>query len=87
MFSLLLVINMNIQQVIDKNRRALMHRPNVVGVGIGKRRVNGRPTDEDAIVVMVSKKEEGTAGQIPQALEGIAVEIIEVGRIKAQGRR
>lgn len=65
----------------------LMAMPNVVGLGIGLRHVGGEPTGEVALVVLVSRKlpavqlEDG--GILPQAIEGVPVDVQEVGELTA----
>jgi hypothetical protein len=67
----------------------LMSKANVVGVGIGIRRKGGLRTDEMALVVMVerkvSKSQLATKDQIPAKIEGVPLDVQEVGWIKAQG--
>jgi hypothetical protein len=67
----------------------LMSKANVVGVGIGIRWKGGLRTDEMALVVMVerkvSKSQLVTKDQIPAKIEGVPLDVQEVGRIKAQG--
>jgi hypothetical protein len=59
----------------------------VVGVGIGKKVIAGKETDQLAIIVFVVKKlprsklEKGSV--IPEFLEGIPVDVQEVGVVKA----
>lgn len=65
----------------------LLSKPNVVGVAIGYRQTGGRTTDTLALVVMVTKKVlQNTLDpedQIPISLEGIPVDVLEVGEITA----
>lgn len=65
----------------------LLSKPNVVGVGVGMKQTGGDWTDEIGIIVMVSQKvpEAQLAPEdiLPTNLEGIAVDVQEVGRIKA----
>jgi hypothetical protein len=66
----------------------LMAKDNVVGVGVGFRYKDGIRTDEVGLVVMVSTKmpltqlEPGTL--IPQSIDGVPVDVQEVGQIRAQ---
>ena len=61
----------------------LMSLPQVVGLGIGYRRRDGRKTDELCLVVMVRRKlarSELTAGELaPRELEGAPVDVVETG--------
>ncbi len=67
----------------------LMAKANVVGVGVGLRHVGGRPTDEICVVVMVRKKvprrQLDPADVIPGQIDGVPVDIQEVGDLRAQG--
>ena len=66
----------------------LMARANVVGVGIGLRQKHGVPSNETALVVMVTRKVPRSQLKpedvIPAELEGIPVDVQEVGEIRAQ---
>jgi hypothetical protein len=65
----------------------LLAKPNVVGVAIGFRQIGGQITDTLSLVVMVTHKlPQGTLDpedQIPLTLEGIPVDVQEVGEITA----
>ncbi len=67
--------------------KKLMKLANVVGVGVGLRSKDNQFTDEVALVVNVSNKKPLTdlAPQdvIPDEIEGIPVDVQEVGQIKA----
>jgi hypothetical protein len=65
--------------------------PNVVGAGVGVKYVNSRPTDEPAIVIFVEKKypkdyvrKQSDLDLIPQKVDGVTTDIIEVGKIEPQ---
>ncbi len=77
-----------IQAVKETHAQELMSKANVVGVGIGLRHRRGRPTDEATLVVMVSKKLPPSllspADMIPAQIEGVPVDVQEVGNIRAQ---
>jgi hypothetical protein len=66
----------------------LMGRANVVGVGVGFRQRGGVRTGEVALVVMVRQKvaraQLAPADVIPTEIEGVPVDVQEVGEIKAQ---
>ena len=70
-----------------RHERLLMRMANVVAVGVGYRQRGGVPTDEVAIVVSVSRKlpvaelRPGTG--IPSRLEGVPVDVVEVGTLHA----
>jgi hypothetical protein len=71
-----------------RHERLLLRMANVVGVGVGYKQVAGEPTDEIAIIVSVSQKvpvAELRPGQgIPYRLEGVPVDVVEVGTLHAQ---
>lgn len=84
----------DLQEQTEKIRRVrrahedeLMSKANVVGVGIGYRNRGGEHTDEPALVVMVSKKVPrallAPEDIIPHSLEGVPVDVQEVGEIRA----
>jgi len=59
----------------------------VIGVGIGFREKDGQMTDQMALIVSVSKKlstsEVSAADFIPIEIEGVPVDVKEVGEIRA----
>jgi hypothetical protein len=65
----------------------LMRKPNVVGVGIGYRTRGGVVTDEPCIVASVTQKVplSGLSPEdvIPSQLDGVPVDVKEVGRLEA----
>jgi len=65
----------------------LLSKDNVVGVAIGFRQKDGQPTESLALVVMVSSKVPQSTlspeDQIPVSLDGIAVDVQELGQISA----
>lgn len=76
-----------IRRVKKKYETLLLSKKNVIGVGIGFRGKGGQETDEMAIVVSVSKKlpadEVGGKDLIPAEIEGVPVDVKEVGEIRA----
>jgi hypothetical protein len=75
------------QAVRQAYEQELLAKPNVVGVGVGIAERRGQPTGEVGLVVMVEKKvpREQLAPQdiIPPEIEGVPVDVQEVGRIRA----
>jgi hypothetical protein len=65
----------------------LLEKPNVVGVGVGFRQKDGTPTETVALIVMVSRKLPASlldpADQIPPVIDGVPVDVQEVGEITA----
>ncbi len=76
-----------IQAVKEAHGSELMSKANVVGVGTGLRHKRGKLTDEAALVVMVSKKlppsQLSPGDMIPAQIEGVPVDVQEVGEIRA----
>ena len=69
--------NMAIEQVLERQREALMSRPGAVGVGIGEHA--GKP----AIVFMVKRKTPEALAGLPREIDGHPLIIEEVGEIIA----
>ena len=73
------------------HEKALLAKANVVGVGVGYRVAQGRRTDTIALVVMVRRKVAASRlspeDVIPPELEGVPVDVQEVGAISAQMER
>lgn len=65
----------------------LMQKANVVGVGVGLRRKGGRHLQEIALVVLVKRKVPGTEladdDLLPGVIDGVPVDVVEVGEIRA----
>jgi len=65
----------------------LMRKANVVGVGIGLRWREGEMTDQPAIIVSVthkvSRSQLSPDDVIPHELEGIPVDVLAVGELRA----
>jgi len=80
----------NIQKAIEVKRRyeqSLLKRSNVVAVGIGFQTKLGKPTDTVALIVNVTQKISRSEllpdDVIPGILDGVPVDVQEVGMIKA----
>lgn len=84
--------NEEAQQRAEAVRRAhlseLLAKANVVGVGVGWRERGGATTNEVALVVLVRRKVPGhqltPEDRIPSAIEGVPVDVKEVGDLRAQ---
>jgi hypothetical protein len=76
-----------IKAVKDRHEEDLLKKKNVVGLGIGYKEVEGRETDQLSLVVMVRKKESssqlGATDLVPSEIEGVPVDVKEVGEIVA----
>ena len=76
---------MSIPQAIENVRNAFLAKKNVNGLGVGEKWTNGINTHEQAVVVLVSKKEDTAAlhpsDVVPSTINGIKTDVIEVGNI------
>lgn len=76
-----------ITDVQARHAHNLMEKPNVVGVGVGLAQVGGAYTQEMSLIVMVEKKlppeELAPDALIPSEIEGVRVDVQEVGFIQA----
>lgn len=77
-----------IAAVQAQHAQDLMRYPNVVGVAPGFRTRGGQPVDEPCLVVYVERKvsasELSSAEILPTEIDGVPVDVVEVGRIQAQ---
>jgi hypothetical protein len=71
----------------DTYQNSLLQRPNVVGVGVGLQRKGGQRTGKVGLVVLVERKlPKGLLRPedlIPEEIEGVPVDVKEVGRVDA----
>ncbi len=76
------------QAVKRAHEAELLSKPNVVGVGVGLRKKGGERVDEVALVVMVKQKLPAYVlapdDVIPAMIDGVPVDVQEVGVIRAQ---
>jgi hypothetical protein len=77
-----------IMAVKSRHEAELLNKAHVLSVGIGFRERAGQLTDEVVLVVNVDQKYPATklssADLIPSCIDGIAVDVREVGRLQAQ---
>lgn len=82
---------MNIQRIKEHYEEKLLLNPNVAGVGIGTKTINGISTPRQCIKIYVRRKipinKLKKNEWIPQKLDGIETDIEEVGRLDAQAAR
>ena len=75
------------QEVKRRHEAELLRKPNVVAVGIGFKTHGGQRTDEVSIVVSVTAKVANSqlkpGDQLPTSLEGVPVDVVETGTIRA----
>ena len=76
-----------IVQVKEASKNNLLNMQNVVGVGVGYKVQGGEQTDDHAVVVMVSRKLPlpalSSQAILPKNVEGVKVDVIEVGYLRA----
>jgi hypothetical protein len=76
-----------IAQIKEASKDNLLAMNNVVGVGVGYKVQGGSQSDDVAIVVMVSRKLPLPAlapeSVLPKNIEGVNIDVIEVGQIRA----
>ena len=66
-----------IQRVKEEVENDLLKLPGVTGVGIGKKSVGGKETDELAIIVYVEEKKDVIhENMIPKQIQGIQTDVI-----------
>jgi hypothetical protein len=79
-----------IAEVRARHEAELMRYPNVVGVGEGICTREGKPTGEPCLVVFVDRKippaRLAKDEILPSRIEGVPVDVVEVGRIEALPR-
>jgi hypothetical protein len=77
-----------IADVRARHEAELMRYPNVVGVADGVATRGGESTGERCIVIYVSTKlpasELAAAAMLPREIDGVRIDVVEVGRIEAQ---
>jgi hypothetical protein len=75
-------------QVLEKYSEDLMNRAHVQGVGVGLAKKGNQYTNQIAIIVMVDKKvstsELAPGDVIPSVLDGVPVDVQEMGVFTAQ---
>lgn len=77
-----------VAQVLARHEAELMRYPNVVGVSQGIVMKGSEPSGQTGIVVYVQRKvaesELAPDERLPEQIEGITVDVVEVGRVEAQ---
>lgn len=76
----------NLEAIQARHQATLMGYPNVIGVATGTRSRGGQPTGERCLVVYVTRKVPRSAlspAQIlPTEIEGVPVDVVEVGEVR-----
>ena len=77
---------LRIAEVRARHEAELLRYPNVVGLSEGIRTKQGRPTGERCLVVYVERKipraQLDPRHVLPTEIEGIPVDVVEVGRVE-----
>lgn len=81
---------MNIRKIKERYEQKLLLFPNVAGVGIGAKIINGISTQRQSIKIYVQKKVSRSKLEknelIPGKLNGIETDVEEIGKLEAQLR-
>lgn len=76
------------QRAKARHEAALLRKPNVVGLGVGKKVVGGEETDELCVVVFVTRKvppaELRAHGLVPLRVDDVKTDVVETGELVAQ---
>ena len=76
-----------VAQAVARHQSDLLNYPHVVGVSEGIRMRDGRPTGEPCVTVLVDRKvpesKLAKGDVLPRMIDGIAVDVVEVGEIVA----
>jgi len=80
-----------VKRIQVQHKAALLALPNVIGLGIGLKTVQGRRGDELCLAALVRRKLPRAALEpesvIPDELDGVATDVVEVGDVRAQVSR
>jgi len=73
-------------RVLDKVQSRILKMPNVVGVGVGYKRVGLTRTEKPAIIIFVEKKMPDASlhrsQKVPLKINGLETDVIEIGRVR-----
>ena len=73
----------------EKFEAVILRKPHVVGVGVAKKKIGGKETDEPCVVVFVEKKVPNSQlrkkDRVPETVGGVKTDVIETGEIRALG--
>lgn len=74
------------RRILEKIKDALIGKKNVVGVGVGHKKVGSMRTKQPSIIVFVEKKESkdslSRSELIPENVDGVYVDVIEIGKVR-----
>ncbi|MEW6567157.1 MAG: hypothetical protein AB1449_03140 [Chloroflexota bacterium] len=75
-----------VSQVKETHKRAILGKPNVVGVGVGYKRTGQQATPQLSVVALVRRKlpRAGLApgDLVPETIGGVATDVVEVGDLR-----
>jgi hypothetical protein len=70
----------HIKSLVDRYAKSLVSKKNVNAVAVGKKWTDGKPTDEDALLVFVEKKEDisklNKSDLIPNKIESVKTDVV-----------
>src|SRR5215210_7298006 len=76
-----------VRHVKRQVEQRLLHRANVVGVGVGYKHSQGAPTGELAVIVSVAEKLPlsalAAADRVPRRIGGLTTDVVETGELVA----
>lgn len=82
---------MDMLTILHRNREDLLHRPNVVGCGVGWKQRKGVVTREPALCVYVERKlppeQLSAKALVPKRVGAAVTDVIEVGRMRTMSLR
>lgn len=83
-------MNKNPYDVKNRHKKTILKLPNVVGIGVGPKVINGKQTDIMSIKIYVSSKlpegELSSSDIIPKQIEGIPTDVEEQAEMDALTR-
>jgi hypothetical protein len=86
----------DLKEIKTKHNDKLLAKRNVCGTAVGNKWVDGKPTDQPAILVFVQKKVKHDPNTltafaaddlVPEEIEGIVTDVIEVGELVKQNNQ
>lgn len=71
-----------------KEKKKILEKANVTGVGVGKKIKDGQKTDQECVTVFVHKKKDLTAlnseDVVPEEVGGKKTDVVEIGRVSSE---
>lgn len=80
---------MQANKIKDAHASRILKQRNICGAGVGKKWVDGKPTNQDAVLIFVEKKltkngvlrKYSAEDLIPKKIDGVPTDVIEAGKI------